>query len=126
MPYQKEYYKEWINNNKEKKALNDKKRYEKNKENNKLNIRNNHLKNNYGITLDDYNIMLFQQDGCCAICKTHHTELNKNLSVDHNHTTGEVRGLLCNNCNTAIGKLGENIQTIKNAIKYLQYGKFRK
>jgi hypothetical protein len=78
------------------------------------------LKFHFGITLEDYNIMLFEQDGCCAICKTHHTELKRNLYVDHNHTTGEVRGLLCNNCNAGLGMYKDDITRLTNAINYLK------
>ena len=86
----------------------------------KAQAKNSILKTNYGITLEDYNIMLFQQDGCCAICETHHTELKRKLAVDHNHITGEVRGLLCVNCNLAIGNLKDDITLLKKAIKYLK------
>ena len=82
--------------------------------------RNSALKNKYNITLDDYNIMLFEQDGCCAICNTHHTELKQTLAVDHCHTTGNVRGLLCMHCNQALGKFKDNTKILQNAIKYLK------
>lgn len=77
----------------------------------------------YGITLNDYNSMLENQNGVCAICskketrKTHGT-LNK-LFVDHNHKTNKVRGLLCNHCNRALGEVKENIIILKRMITYL-------
>lgn len=61
------------------------------------------LKNTYGIILDDYNRMFAEQKGCCSICKIHQTELKKRLGVDHNHSTGKVRGLLCDRCNWILG-----------------------
>ena len=61
------------------------------------------LKYEYGITLDDYNKMFNEQEGKCAICQRHQNELKKILYVDHDHKTGEVRGLLCKNCNVALG-----------------------
>ena len=61
------------------------------------------LKYEYGITLEDYNKMLNEQEGKCAICQKHQNELKKILYVDHDHKTGEVRGLLCKNCNVALG-----------------------
>ena len=81
--------------------------------------KNSYLKSEYGITLDDYNKMFADQAGCCAICNTHASHLTKPLCVDHCHTTGKVRGLLCGECNLAIGKLKDNVQNLKNAIKYL-------
>ena len=67
---------------------------------------------------------------CCDICNEHHTTIKdrtgKSLAVDHCHTTGEVRGLLCFGCNTALGRFKDDPTLLKNAIKYLQYGKFRK
>lgn len=57
------------------------------------------LMKKYGITLEQYNQMLDKQDHCCAICDKHKSEFNQNLAVDHNHVTGEIRGLLCTYCN---------------------------
>jgi len=73
----------------------------------------------YGITIDDYNKMLNDQNGVCAICgKTNITR--RRLAIDHNHKTGKVRGLLCHRCNNAIGLFDENLETLKKAIKYLK------
>jgi hypothetical protein len=74
----------------------------------------------YGITLEDYNRMFEEQEGCCKICKRHQTEFNKRLHVDHDHKTGKIRGLLCHNCNLALGRLGDSIQTLKSALEYLR------
>lgn len=73
----------------------------------------------YGITIEEYNKLLEEQDGCCKICGKYFTEYKRDFSVDHNHTTGKVRGLLCNSCNTGIGLLGEDIDILIKAIKYL-------
>jgi hypothetical protein len=81
--------------------------------------KNSYLKGEYGITLDDYNKMFADQNGCCAICNIHASMLTKSLYVDHSHETGEVRGLLCSECNLALGKFKDNITTLQNAIKYL-------
>ena len=74
----------------------------------------------YGITLDDYNIMLFEQDGCCKICNRHHTSFKNPLSVDHCHSTLKVRGLLCHSCNTILGHSRDDINILKSAINYLK------
>ena len=82
-----------------------------------------HMKKTYGITLEDYNLMLERQNGRCAICNGQEIFRGKgkihNLSVDHCHASGKVRGLLCRNCNQVIGTFKEDIQRFKNAIKYL-------
>ena len=76
----------------------------------------------YGITLDEYNEMFAEQNGCCAVCEKHQIEFKDSLSVDHCHETGDVRGLLCFKCNTGIGKLGDNIEGLERALKYLKGG----
>lgn len=78
------------------------------------------LKHCYNMTIEDYNILFKEQKECCAICKKHQSKDNKKFAVDHNHNTNEIRGLLCNNCNSALGKFGDNIDVLKNAILYLQ------
>lgn len=72
----------------------------------------------YGLTIDDYNRMFEEQNGCCASCGDHQTLFTKRLVVDHNHTTGKVRALLCNGCNTALGLLKEDEQRILNLLEY--------
>lgn len=78
------------------------------------------LKGLYGITLDDYNQMFATQNGNCAICKRNQSQFKKMLFVDHCHTTGMIRGLLCSMCNQAIGLLQDNVEIIKSAAKYLE------
>ena len=80
------------------------------------------LKRHYNITFAEYNILLESQNYRCAICRRtdNSTARTKNFCVDHCHETGRVRGLLCNSCNRAIGLLGDNINTLSNAIDYLK------
>ena len=68
----------------------------------------------YGITIEKLNELKFNNNGKCAICGH-----DSKLVIDHNHITLKVRGLLCKNCNSALGMFKENINTINNAIKYL-------
>jgi hypothetical protein len=78
----------------------------------------------YGISLDDYNEMLLKQNGVCAICKKHQIKSARNhdnyLSVDHCHSTGKIRGLLCNKCNQGLGLFGDSVESLLIAIQYLQ------
>ena len=74
----------------------------------------------FKITLKDYDNLLKEQNYCCALCKRHQSEFIRELNVDHDHTTGAIRGLLCNSCNTGLGKLGDNIEGLQRAIEYLK------
>jgi hypothetical protein len=84
--------------------------------------------NKYGITLEDYDEMLSQQNGCCAICGANDPGgPGKRFVVDHNHQTEEVRGLLCNSCNRALGYFQDSPSILSKALNYLYtngyYGK---
>lgn len=83
-------------------------------------VRERKLKHKFGITLEQYNLKFEEQRGCCAICGRHQTDFNKRLAVDHCHTTGKVRSLLCANCNQSLGLLKEDISVLKNMIRYLE------
>lgn len=96
---------------------------EKNKERFALLARGRQLKWKYGITLEEYDAMFEKQGKKCAVCEA--TE-NKGLkqddrswSVDHCHTTGQIRGILCNNCNRAIGLLQDSKEIVYRAAEYL-------
>ena len=73
--------------------------------------RNSALRRYYGITIADYNAMLEEQRGCCALCGK---PVGEKLAVDHDHTTGRVRGLLCILCNSLLGWYERNHQKIKS------------
>ncbi len=80
------------------------------------------LKRKYGITPEQRAEMMDNQKGCCAICKA--SLINpkfsaSDLNVDHNHETGEVRGLLCSKCNTGLGQFKDNKEYLMAAINYL-------
>jgi hypothetical protein len=83
--------------------------------------RNQRLKANYGISQSDYESMLRLQNFSCKICgKKHSEKRGKKLHVDHCHENGHVRGLLCTSCNTALGKMKDDVDRLKNAIRYLE------
>lgn len=77
-----------------------------------------YLKRGYGLTYDQYLEMLKSQSGVCAICGK--AEQKRRLAVDHCHHTGAIRGLLCGLCNTAIGKLNDDVNLLKKAVEYLE------
>ena len=87
-------------------------------------VRSQYLKRAYGLTFEEFDAMLSQQDNCCAVCGTDKPSQNrgriKRFHVDHCHTTGKIRGLLCSNCNTALGLVEDNIHTLKSMIEYLE------
>lgn len=84
----------------------------------RLAMRKVNLKRSYGISLEQYEEMLERQNGVCAVCERK-CSVHPNLSVDHDHVTGKVRGLLCNKCNTALGKLRHDPKILRRAIAYL-------
>ena len=77
------------------------------------------LKFNYGITLKQYEKMLKQQNEVCAICGEVNLDGRK-LCVDHDHKTGKIRELLCDNCNHVLGMSKENVDRLTKAILYLE------
>lgn len=88
--------------------------------NGKLSSTNTKLKQRFGITLDQYNKMYEEQEGKCLCCGATESEFGHRLAVDHCHTTGKIRGLLCKRCNVALGNLKENKETILNLFKYVE------
>jgi hypothetical protein len=78
------------------------------------------LNKKYNLTEEEYNQMLINQGGCCAICGTNKpTGKWKVFAVDHNHETGQVRELLCNECNRGIGLLKDDPERLLKAAEYL-------
>lgn len=90
----------------------------------KDNAHRNRLKKVYNLSVEEYSKMLEEQNYVCAICKQpetlrdHRYGVIKHLCVDHNHETGQIRGLLCCRCNRAYGKLEESQQIIENMLIY--------
>jgi len=81
-----------------------------------------HLKRHYGITLHDYDVLLFRANGVCEICGRTEVEVskrNKRLGVDHDHKNGHVRGLLCSICNRALAFMGDSSDRLRRAANYL-------
>lgn len=84
----------------------------------KINKYRSRIKRTYGITTEQYDEMLINQNGLCAVCH----ELcrsGKRLAIDHDHNSGVVRGLLCSGCNLALGSLRENSTTARRLADYI-------
>lgn len=72
---------------------------------------------NHGLTVKEYKALVTKQNGLCAICKEE--PLDRALAVDHCHETDKIRGLLCMNCNTGLGKFKDSISLLQQALSYL-------
>lgn len=83
-----------------------------------------HILKKYDLTLEDYEALVERQKGRCAICRSDFPGRNGNPNyswpVDHDHVTGQTRGLLCRYCNTAIAMLGDDPRTLRAAARYIQ------
>jgi len=84
------------------------------------NQKQSHLLRTYGISLDDWNRMFEEQNGCCMICKRHSMEISRKLVVDHCHRTMKVRALLCQSCNNILGRVNDDVFILKDFIHYLE------
>ena len=76
------------------------------------------------MTEEEYELLWMEQMGLCGICRKNARkeaeEINRELSVDHNHATGKPRGLLCNSCNRGLGQVGDTLARAKNVVMYLR------
>lgn len=81
--------------------------------------RRHYLKKLYGLSIEQYEAMFLEREGRCDCCGEPETQ-HRTLAVDHDHATGRIRGLLCQGCNTGIGKLGDTIEGLEKAIDYLR------
>lgn len=118
--YQQEYTKRYRKENKEKLNAANKKWREENKEQDNFVMETARLKRKYNLAREDYETLIESQNNCCKICGLPaKNNTQGKLYVDHCHTTGKVRGLLCMKCNTALGLLNDNKELLKEMIDYL-------
>ena len=85
----------------------------------KMKKQENYLIKKYGLNWAAFNELMAQQDNCCAICKKPLDEYSK-TRVDHCHTTGKVRGILCHGCNVGLGYFYDNVSSLRAAADYLE------
>lgn len=96
-----------------------KKHYKKNKEKYRRTAALTRLRK-FGLDPEGYNRLFEKQNGCCGCCGRHQSQFKRGLAVDHDHTTNLIRGLLCFDCNTGLGKLGDNLDGLNKAVHYLE------
>lgn len=101
-----------------KKSEDGKKDYQLNKERHALRMRRRTLRQ-YNLSIEGYESLLQKQNGTCAVCNRKYVT-SKSFDVDHDHKTGEVRGLLCNRCNTSLGLLQDDPALIRRLLTYLE------
>lgn len=96
--------------------------YQENKEHCLIKMRNNWLIRHYKITSAEYEILLLSQNSKCAICKASETgrKKQKHFPVDHDHKTGKIRGLLCDQCNKGLGHFKDDPEIMERAIQYVK------
>ncbi len=80
----------------------------------------NRLRKKFGIGLDEYYAMHEAQGGKCKLCGREEMTRQRRLAVDHCHTTGKVRGLLCHHCNTGLGNFNDSVELLHKAVAYLR------
>jgi hypothetical protein len=113
------YGKKYYESHKEREKERNKEYYELNKDKVLKRTSERSLRYRYGLTPEDLMHMHEQQGGVCLICKGPPKE-GRNLDVDHCHTTGKIRGLLCNNCNRGLGHFQDNPSFLLTAAEYLK------
>lgn len=90
--------------------------------------RDSHLKCKFGITQEEYDLMFKEQGGVCKLCEDGEDEFvdstvikgPKQFAIDHDHYTGEVRGLLCSKCNKGLGQFRDNAALLHKAAFYVE------
>lgn len=111
----KDYYRTWMAKHAEREKARGRARYRRDK----AGYRDRYLRRTYKISQTEYQEMLDAQSGGCAICGAPEPHGNGSFHVDHCHHSKKIRGLLCNGCNRGIGYLGDSVERLQLAIRYL-------
>jgi hypothetical protein len=121
--YRAEYGAQWKRDNREKinQQRAERRRHERavNPEKARADRRRRALKDNYGLTVEEYDAMWAAQGEVCAICKRAEP-MGRGWHVDHCHDSSVVRGILCSNCNVALGMLSDDADRLRAAVAYLE------
>ena len=91
----------------------------KNKPKRNLYNKKYNIEKTYGISFDSYLKLVESQNNKCQICKNT-LKTGKNTHLDHCHSTGKIRGVLCGKCNTGIGQFNDSIELLKSAVSYIK------
>ena len=84
-------------------------------------MRDAYYRRTFGISADEFDVLLEAQGGCCAICRGR-PERAASLHLDHCHDTGAIRGILCGRCNQGLGLFGDDVALLDSAVRYLRQG----
>jgi hypothetical protein len=106
-------------NNREARIASSKKWQKAHPEHVKSVYRRYHLMKYYDMTPEEFDLLFLSQDKRCAICKNPEPDGKHPWHIDHSHTTGAVRGILCSRCNLLLGHAKDNVETLRSAIAYL-------
>jgi hypothetical protein len=121
---QKEHRDKWRKKNREKDLVSKAKYRSENKEKIAEGYRRHILRKKFNLTKEDYDQVLANQNGTCAICSLS-CETGRDLAVDHDHETGKIRGLLCRNCNVSLGLMKDDPARLRKAAEYLEQAEIR-
>jgi hypothetical protein len=111
----------WVRANLDKVNARSKAFYARHPDKAKLKAKRIRLRLDFGLTIEQYEMMLVAQGGVCAICGKEEKAAGRTfLSVDHCHHTGEVRGLLCSRCNPGVGLFNDDPILLRNAAEYIE------
>lgn len=103
------------------KAVHDAKYYAKNGTQHRARMKNGRFKRKYNLSTEEVDRLIAERNGLCDICHQP-AKLGTRLNVDHDHTTGEFRGMLCWSCNVGLGHLGDTTERLREAADYLERG----
>lgn len=109
---------EWLKKNAERHRETQQAWRQRNRDRQRAISRKSRLRTKFGVTIEQYDEMLRAQGGRCAICLDLPSS-KRRLAIDHNHQTGAVRGLLCGQCNTMLGKSRDSIEILLKGVGYL-------
>lgn len=115
----KESAKTWRKHNMEKSRVIHRKSSNRYYKENKDQLENKRLLKVYGLSKEDRDILFESQENKCAICKSN-TSGKPGFSIDHNHKTGSIRGILCNTCNLILGQLNDDTSILESMLLYLK------
>lgn len=114
------YDRAYGNEHREARRLRSKAWREKHPDRQREHSRRHHLRRHFALTVEEYESLLAEQGGVCAICGGAETLAGRAFCVDHDHSTGAIRGILCHRCNVCIGQASDDVDVLRRAVAYLE------